>query len=349
MRRPKNEVESLLSKHRHGLTESIGKARRGKIEKRYSSGCLWPRGACGLPVARAHSIQKKGGVLTQLEKDGHVAMLEPADTFDRPHPLRFRLVGLNEASVFEGLCNAHDTELFSPIENGPVDPEDLEHRFLLAYRSVLKQTHTAVVSHRIAQARAKEFGQELSELVRRRPLLAGGHPSIEHAEAVFRVAVQGSREHRSSMEQHKLAHDQAYNSDNFYDLDHKVIKLPAYAGVHLAANSLFSSEKYSPKNSPYTFVALNVLPIDGRTWIVLSYPRALERLVLPVIEQLNEQGKDLLGRVSRMVLRNSETFALKPQFLDSLPEDRQEAIVSYFLKTALDPSYETNDPKISLF
>lgn len=349
MRRPKHEIESLLKKHYHGFIEDISKARRGKIEKRHSSGCLWPGGTCGRPVSRAHSIQKGGRVLTQLEKDRHVVMLEPAGGRSSPGVPKFRLVGLKEASVFEGLCNPHDTELFSPIENVPIDPGDPEHLFLLAYRSVPKQTHTAIAAQRIAETRERELLRGLSELAGRRPLLVSGHPGAERGKAFFRAAVRGNTEHRSSMEQHKVAHDQAYNSSKFDDLDHEVIELPAGAGTHLAANSLFSSEKYAPIGMPYTFVALNVLPIGERTWVVLSYPRAFEPLALPVIRQVDEHGKDLLGRVSRMVLRNSETLALKPQFVDSLSEDRRKAIVSYFSITTLDPSYDTDDPKVSLF
>jgi hypothetical protein len=48
-------------------------------------------------------------------------------------------IGINEASTFEGFCNKHDTEVFSPIEANNIDYNNMEHLFLLLYRSITRE------------------------------------------------------------------------------------------------------------------------------------------------------------------------------------------------------------------
>jgi hypothetical protein len=111
--------------------------------------CIYPvdpneTAACSKPTINAHSIQKSGK-LTEIVENDHVFALDLRPQFDDPPKLpNFRLKGHNRATTFPGLCSEHDTKLFAPIDNSPIDLEDEEHVFLLTYRTVLKEAHGAL-------------------------------------------------------------------------------------------------------------------------------------------------------------------------------------------------------------
>ena len=50
-------------------------------------------------------------------------------------------VGRNDAITFTGSCSEHDRRIFEPIDKSPINVQDDEHLFLLAYRSVLRELY----------------------------------------------------------------------------------------------------------------------------------------------------------------------------------------------------------------
>lgn len=87
----------------------------------------------------AHSIQNKG-LLTWIAENGHVYGIT-ADygrlKVNRGKP-SYRKIGINKMSTFMGFCKVHDNELFAPIDNYPLVPND-EQVFLYAYRSLCRE------------------------------------------------------------------------------------------------------------------------------------------------------------------------------------------------------------------
>ena len=105
------------------------------------SKCLYLNNECKHKVSEAHSIQNKR-VLDIMADKGHVFMLKPNLNFNTPPIPEFKLIGINEATTFTGLCNNHDTELFRPIDTETISTDNLKHLFLLAYRSLFKTLYT---------------------------------------------------------------------------------------------------------------------------------------------------------------------------------------------------------------
>jgi SEC-C motif len=91
---------------------------------------------CSPTLAKAHTIQKKGGI-AGIAEAGHVLTVKPImkdliESRGNPSP---RKIGVNNASVFPGFCNKHDTTLFRPIEGKSLSL-DKNTSFLFAYRAI---------------------------------------------------------------------------------------------------------------------------------------------------------------------------------------------------------------------
>lgn len=113
--------------------------------------CMYWREACSRPIG-SHSISRSW--LEQISENGHVQYLRlNAQNLSR-EPLKIvdASVGIREASVFQGFCSDHDSELFSVFERQPFTgtPEQLH---LLAYRSVCRE---ACIKYQITGSRLKQ-------------------------------------------------------------------------------------------------------------------------------------------------------------------------------------------------
>ncbi|KWS24588.1 hypothetical protein AL062_13110 [Pseudomonas syringae pv. syringae] len=90
-------------------------------------------------IISAHSIQKSGQ-LKLIEEAGHVYRLNGDTSTLKKNggQPNVKAIGVNNASTFFGMCQEHDNQLFSPIDNHPLR-FDHEQVALYAYRSVCRE------------------------------------------------------------------------------------------------------------------------------------------------------------------------------------------------------------------
>jgi hypothetical protein len=101
--------------------------------------CLHPNASpetCSKKVISSHTVQRNGG-LSEIAENQHVLSIKKAfSNIERNGgELVPELVGLRSASTFPGFCNAHDTEMFRPVEE-PGAQLSKENVFLLSYRAI---------------------------------------------------------------------------------------------------------------------------------------------------------------------------------------------------------------------
>ena len=102
--------------------------------------CLHPDSdKCNGNIVKAHTIQRNGG-LSQIAERGHVYSypIHFSDRFKQEGPPEPILVGVKKASTFTGFCQYHDSNVFAPIENGPIKINE-KSAFLLAYRAICRE------------------------------------------------------------------------------------------------------------------------------------------------------------------------------------------------------------------
>lgn len=92
---------------------------------------------CSAQISRAHTVPRSSS-LALIARDGHVYGFRGSVTdFERTGgEIRPRLVGINKASTFTGLCSEHDRSIFAPVET-EIFRATQEQCFLLCYRGLI--------------------------------------------------------------------------------------------------------------------------------------------------------------------------------------------------------------------
>ncbi len=133
----------------------------GKFYKEFKRtpnvGCLHPRPkeCTGKPIG-SHSIQK-ALILLLADATHHVLMFNSTFSHNRQPTASMNRVGVNEASVFLGLCAKHDSETFNLIENVPLDINNKEQHFLFAYRAILKECTVKNKNYELTKRLCKDY------------------------------------------------------------------------------------------------------------------------------------------------------------------------------------------------
>src|SRR4051794_6123097 len=130
---------------KRGFYDSLRDLRAARNKLPPLGGCMYWGESCSNPIG-SHSISRSW--LQQIAESGHVyhLRLNVERAPHEPSAVILDRVGINEASVFPGFCDQHDTTLFRPIECEPFTgtPEQLH---LLAYRSICRE---ACIKYQIA-------------------------------------------------------------------------------------------------------------------------------------------------------------------------------------------------------
>ena len=130
-----------LGRYHEALQKLRVSMRKGVLNR-----CLYWDSSCELPPVSSHSISRCW--LQRIADDtNHVLTfrLEAEAAGKRPVTIVAERIGINRATVFQGFCGAHDTELFSCLETGDFNGT-FEQVLALAYRSVCRE---AWVKHRM--------------------------------------------------------------------------------------------------------------------------------------------------------------------------------------------------------
>lgn len=118
--------------------------------------CLAPeslKSNCSNKIIEAHSIPKKGS-LKLIARDGHVYAYKYSfyNVIKNQGFLEPELVGINEASTFNGFCSFHDNEFFKNVENENFK-ERQDQCFSLGYRAAAMELYKKKASYSLSSLR----------------------------------------------------------------------------------------------------------------------------------------------------------------------------------------------------
>ena len=273
--------------------------------------------SCANQAIRAHSVQNSR-VLDLLARDGHVKALSLKASKDNIE-IVMEDVGRNKATTFEGFCSEHDSEIFRPIEENPIDISDERHLFLLAYRATVRELHVlmdAAIKIQATYGKRIELGLD-----------TGNEPEPAGMFAINHIL----RAHSTYLYKDYL--DRALQSQRYSDLLHRVItihhKIPT-----IAVCSLYSIDNVQ-RDGDWVRVALNVFPIsETASAVVFSCAPNDSELVSASLDRIcNSEGHYQGYLVSRLILNNCENFVISPAYYDQWTAEKQKDVLSYFTKT----------------
>lgn len=293
--------------------------------------CLAPN--CTGQAIRAHSIQNNGA-LEVLSRNGKVIMPKLRVTLNELPTFTFEEVGRNVATTFTGLCSPHDQEFFRPIEVNPINLDDPEHLFLLAYRAVLKEAHATRKS--AIDTQSSYFLGAKYDLYSRDTPSAPGILAVEQMVSAYLV------------EETKRELEVAYLSRSWGSVGHEVLHLDVPPSI--AVCSMFTTDILSEKYDGPTFVMLNVFPLSGETVAVFSYLKENRTQANQAFASIfYSTGQTQQHELSKLILRRCENFAIAPSLYESYSPIQKRTISEYYERNSGGQSFESNDQNLFLF
>ncbi len=255
--------------------------------------CLEPTFTCSQDAIEAHSVQRKGA-LSLIAVDGHVYQLQGRITGDELGA-SLKKVGLRRASTFSGFCNAHDTDIFRPIDTKPLSAGDPEQLFLLAYRSVTKELH--------ALMQAAMQMQQANELLVTTGRASSDVPNPAGWEAIEKFNLSWI------VWKYRYEHyDQNMSAGRYRNVAHSWFVITHQEPVVAASTFFFVDQKRY--GQPFAAVCTNVVPLsDQQTMVVFSYDKShsskARKYIAPI---MMSKGEDQRYELSLLLLNKAENF-----------------------------------------
>lgn len=289
---------------------------------------------CQKTAIRAHSVQKSTA-LSFIEEDNHVYGFKINFAGARP-VCELERVGRNNASTFTGFCNQHDTEIFRTIDTKPLDLENAEQLFLIAYRSVTRELHAVF-----------EGAAKLQYTHQSNVKLGRVNPNELTISAMAPVAAM----YKAWMTlQYRFDHyDQNMLKGRFGEITHSIFMISDRPAV-LASSSFFPTIE-NPKDNKMPRIALNMIPLsENETAVIFSYPKVqsarARKFIAPIMLKI---GEERLLALSTLALDTTENFFLRPSHVDGWSAAKKHIIQESYFSTVTKGAFLKARPEYMLF
>ena len=290
--------------------------------------------SCENTAIRAHSVQKSTA-LPFIEEAKHVYRLNVNYAGKKP-VCEFQKLGRNNASTFTGLCNKHDTEIFRPIDTKPLDLEDNEQLFLIAYRSITRELHAVLegaAKLQVTHNNNENFGLADPKVKRMSAMASTG--------AYFKAWLTW---------RYRLEHfDKKLVKEKYREICHSIFTISGRQAV-LASSSFFPIED-NPKDIRKPRITLNMIPFSqNETAVIFSYPKSHSSMARKYISPIMlGSGENKLLALSTLILDTTENFFLRPSHVDSWSAEKKTFIQEAYFSTVKQGAYLKVQPEFMLF
>lgn len=288
--------------------------------------CSFPSTAqnpCSATIARAHTIQRRGG-LGLIAEDHHVLTVKPTmkmmlDTEGQPEPRR---IGTTGASVFPGFCGKHDTSLFKPIERKSLTI-DRESAFLFAYRAIAYERF------------AKEAQMRTLEIQRR---MDQGHPFwkqvlIQQQMHILQAGIEiGLRD----VDGWKAQFDERLVSGGRGDFHFVAVRFDAV--LPFVAASAFHAEfdlagerlqRLGRGDCAFEHMTVNVTAFDGATILVMGWIGTSDGPAACLAQSFIDVADSYKATtLLQMMFVQSDNIFLRPSWWADFPEDARKTFIA---------------------
>lgn len=268
---------------------------------------------------RAHSIQERG-LLSKITNTGHVYTLS-ADMSDlnKKHGLpMYKKKSIGNVSTFLGFCKEHDNELFKPIDDQYLIPND-QQVLLYAYRSLAREL----------------FVKENALTCLNRWVNKTDHEFMRQYLETYNASVEFGF---NNLKRHKLLYDSSLRSNSFHDVryvlflsnDNPTIAFSGllYPDFDFMGRLLQDLGNHKDKLELITFCSAPM----ARGWgYLFSWHNASSNICKEYMQSLATmmyEGHNISDLLFRMVILNCENCAISPEWWDALSEKQREAVTA---------------------
>lgn len=297
--------------------------------------CLAPvEPKCTRHTIRSHSIQKRGPLSILADQSRHVIAFRAKPSFEERLRVNAERIGINEVSLFSGLCNQHDTEIFKPIDRNSIIPPTEEQLFLLSYRGFLREYYAKLYQAESSEMIEKSFEND--------PIIS------EEARQIMKMIAFDPYVGKVHMASLKESYDKLYLNRIFSFSDHPV-------GLKYLFR-IFSKKMFFSVSSYFTpffdfrgnridndgpqkllpFLTLDVIPTLDKTLVSLAYIKKFEKNLSSIISELsNADDSKFIKFVWELSLRNCENLVLAPKAWEKYNTKEKSQLEEFFTSFGL--------------
>ncbi|MBK8505981.1 MAG: hypothetical protein IPL46_29575 [Saprospiraceae bacterium] len=259
--------------------------------------CLFGNLDCKKTAIKAHSLQNST-IFELLSSDGHVITIGISRDENHKPISKWKRIGRNLASTFTGLCSTHDNSIFEKIDKNPINIQDKEHLFLLAYRALYKELHANL---------AAGIQSQMSYL---KLVDAGLYPKGEPSPPGLFATAQLANAYRTQL--YKDTFDTVYYEKTWKTISHEVYELHDQTPI-IGCSQLFSVDYVRFRDSVLRII-LNILPITPNSSVaIFSFTEEESTLARDYINsRIFGDGPLLKYQISKIVIENTSNFFINP-------------------------------------
>ena len=304
----------------------INRANLEAYAKKQSSkkSCCVPdslRNECEKKIISAHTISKRGS-LEKISEHGHVMGTKPSfgELEKNNGRLGLHKVGINNASTFSGFCSKHDREIFSPLENKPIDLSD-EQLFLLAYRGMCREIFNKENNKNLAKfMREADAGQD--QLIQ----FSIQNYANNYEEGV-NLALRDLNKLKQSM-------DNILTLSSFHEMKHCIFEFSEPPKVLVSAMIIpevdFCGNRLQQLGNTdieYSYIIFNCISYDNKGCFVFSWLNDNDGYCKKLVESLLTYKESEMGdALVRFCYSFAENTWASPSWWESLDSEQQEFI-----------------------
>lgn len=261
-------------------------------------------GTCYHPNCQKKSINshilQKNGILSTLEKDGHVMEMGMNPFKDEIH--FFNRIGINKTFSFKCFCNEHDTDLFIEIETQEIDFSNYRHFILFTLRTIYNEKFRKQVNVRMRELLIKEHSDlfDVIYLVNQNEQENIGFLDIEKTEKLIWKDIKD-------------------NTQSFVFETREINK------IDLCLSAFYSHEttreldnyrqRYGKDKEDVIDIFINVFPYKDKTTVILGYKKCHESEVKGYVNTLiKESEKRFLRQLTNLIMFRCETWIISEEF-----------------------------------
>lgn len=287
-----------------------------------TKGCLHPLskgGNCEGIIVRAHSV-RRGADLGEIARDGHVYQLRTDfEILSRTNGrAEAKLVGINEASTFNGFCARHDLETFRPLETVTFSGSQ-EQCFLLFYRAWAKETYTKQAALNAVEIyRSADKGRSIPEQI-------GIQSFISNYEEGLRFGMDDVNYYKNILDNALLSKDYGIVKSHviwFKSPPDILCSGATYPYWDFEGGELQRFNRQS-RTVP---LALSILASPTGSVVVISWLRDLNEAPSKFFESLIKQ-KRMGDALVRFVFSAFENVFARPTWWEALPEGYHDRLI----------------------
>jgi hypothetical protein len=286
---------------------------------------------CTEKAIKSHVLQKNG-ILREISEDNHLIQLMSPSPYemDEKGISDFKRVGINEVYTFDGFCNAHDTEVFKPIETDPeLNFELKEQQILFFYRGLCQEI------------RRKEIGIELIGDIRK--LFP---PGMIHIVDSMR---DGFNDGLRNLNYFKGELETSIETKNFDNFIAETIKIPR---IELCiSGSLNIGDLIVPENTdyeswrankqiPFTTSFINIFPKSTNSYAIcgyhVDYPCLWTRQFVNDLKSFNKE--QIFKQLSDLVALRLEFWTMSQGLFRKIEQDKLDKYKNLFMENIFNHS-----------